>query len=228
MIGQLLRCRLLPLLWLSLAFTAALVIHYHHASTESTPRVRYRAAAIEINPTSFAEWDGTPSGAYRLMLRNVDLVDEWAGRAASQGAQIVVFPEDLVSSFGGGGPHWRSKFVTPALFAEPLPEPPQQMCGAGGVEGAAPVATALSCVAKKHGVVIVVGLGISAPCERKLEPFTGRPLPCVEETGIGQFDGAAAFGPGGEVRAYISRTAALSSARARAAVRLGAWARDAC
>ena len=45
-------------------------------------------------------WNGTKEGATAVMLMNVDLVDSWVAKAAAQGAQIVVFPEELISSFG--------------------------------------------------------------------------------------------------------------------------------
>ena len=177
----------------------------HSASVYSTSAsVAYRAAVVEINPSGYMGWDGSTKGALAIMLKNVATVDRWSAKAAAQGAQIIVFPEDMVSSYGGGGPHWRSKLTTPALFAEPLPPPGSPMCPQddgellqGDGDSPWPVAAALACTAMRHKIVIVVGLGITAPCDRKVEPLTGQLLPCDMRTKMGQYDGAAAFGPDG-------------------------------
>ena len=167
-----------------------------HALSRMGKDVRYRAAVVSRRPVSYADWDGTASGAQALMMQNVAGVGHWAAKAAARGAQIVVFPEDTISSFGGGGQHWVSRFATPALFAEPLPSAGHQMCSPAF--NASPVASALACVAKRLDLVLVVGLGISAPCQHgRQEPLSARPLPCDSRTGLGQFDGAAAFGPSG-------------------------------
>ena len=172
----------------------------HNASVMSAG-IAYRAAVVEVNPSAYMGWDGSAKGALEIMLKNVATVDRWSAKAAAQAAQIIVFPEDMVSSYGGGGPNWRSKLTTPALFAEPLPPPGSPMCleGDAGVAAASPwpVAAALACTAKRHKIVIVVGLGITAPCDRKVEPLTGQLLPCDMRTKMGQYDGAAAFGPDG-------------------------------
>ena len=183
--------------------TTALLIHSSAADAPS-PGVRYRAAVVEIYPAPYSSWDGTAAGAVALMMMNVKTADEWAGRAAAQGAQIVVFPEDFISSFGGGGPHWRSKYITPPNFAEPLPEAGITMCGADFKDS--PVASALACIAKKHDLVLVVGLGITAPCVPKQNALDGRLLPCDERSHLGQFDGAAAFGRKGELLGSYSKS----------------------
>ena len=163
----------------------------------TTASVSYRAAVVSLNPNPYAGWNGTSSDARSLMLQNVARVDAWASKAARAGAQIVVFPEDCISSFGGGGPHWVSRYVTPLLFSEPLPAKGQRMCDTA-TQHAAPVASALACVARKHRIVLVVGLGISAPCQQnRLQPMSTRSLPCDAATKRSAYDGAAAFGPDG-------------------------------
>jgi predicted amidohydrolase len=162
--------------------------------------IRYRAAVVEgfpILPWSEGAWNGTAASATALMLRNVELVDRWAARASAAGADIVVFPEEFVSSFGGGGRHWQSRYTTPGLFSVRLPEHvPAQLCDAEDADVSV-VGRALACVAKRRGLVVVVGLGIVAPCEPRSEPFSMRVMPCNPRTGIGFFDGVAAFGPDG-------------------------------
>ena len=171
---------------------------YAQSDGRSRQSVRYRAAVVEAVPASFLLWDGSAASARAMMMRNVLQVDYWAAKAAAQGSQIVVFPEDFVSSFGGGGLHWQSKYTTPALFAEPLPAPTTQLCESSKAAAAAPVARALACVAKRHGLVVVVGLGITGKCTSKQNPFDGRPLPC-NTSHYGEYDGAAAFGPDGRL-----------------------------
>jgi len=188
----------------TLLFTVLLLASHSDAADAPSPGVRYRAAVVEIYPAPYTSWDGTAAGAVALMMMNVKTADEWAGRAAAQGAQIVVFPEDFISSFGGGGPHWRSKYITPPNFAEPLPEAGITMCGADFKDS--PVASALACIAKKHDLVLVVGLGITAPCVPKQNAFDGRLLPCNERSHMGQFDGAAAFGRKGELLGSYSKS----------------------
>ena len=75
--------------------------------------IAYRAAVVEVNPSAYMGWDGSAKGALEIMLKNVATVDRWSAKAAAQAAQIIVFPEDMVSSYGGGGPNWRSKLTTP-------------------------------------------------------------------------------------------------------------------
>ena len=71
--------------------------------------IRYRAAVVSLNPASSQAWSGTAAGAHSLMMQNVENVGAWAAKAAERGAQIVVFPEDSISSYGGGGPRWVSR-----------------------------------------------------------------------------------------------------------------------
>lgn len=147
------------------------------------------------------QWDGTAAGAKALMMENVRTVDFWAKRASSKGAQIVVFPEDSINSFGGGGPHWQSRLETPGLFSEELPEVGTRMCdGPRAADPRWPVARAIACVAKRHGLVVVVGVGITAPCYRApVETLTGHWMPCDMRLRRGYYDGAAALGPDGEL-----------------------------
>lgn len=125
------------------------------------------------------------------MLMNVDLVDSYAQQAAERGAQILVLPEDFVSSFGGGNGNL-------AHFSIRLPARHRPICDEADAH-VSPVARALACVAKRRGLVVAVGLGITAPCTPRDEPFSGRPMPCARTTRVGHFDGIAAFGPDGSL-----------------------------
>ena len=160
--------------------------------------VRYRAAVVETYP-SLAPWYGwnhTAAGAVAIMLRNVEMVDLWAGRAAAKGAQIVVFPEDIISSFGGPS----SKDAN--LFSVRLPSAPSQLCttrrsSAGTSAPTDVVGRALACVAKRHDLVVVVGMGLIGHCEPRQAAFSRWPMPCDASSREGSYDGAAAFGPDG-------------------------------
>ena len=161
------------------------------SSLDASKPIRYRAAVAEIYPLfawSSGRWNGTAAGAVAVMLENVAQVDKWAAKASAAGAQIIVFPEELISSFG---------YAAPQLFSITLPDENVPLCESesGDVD---PVARALACVAKRRNIVIVVGLSIVGPCKSgRLEPFTGHPMPCNHRTRIGHYDGAAAFGPDG-------------------------------
>ena len=161
--------------------------------------VHYRAAVVEAYPllAPYTWWNGTAAGAVDIMLRNVALIDGWTHRAAERGAQIVVFPEDIVSSFGG-------RSGSAGLFSVQLPaQPPADLCTT--LDPLSSVVRELSCIAKRHRVVIVVGLGINAPCSPRREPFTGRWMPCYRSR-TGHYDGAAAFGPDGALLGSHRRT----------------------
>lgn len=163
--------------------------------------VSYRAAVVEALGTP-ANCDPADIGGCvaSVLYQNIDAMDKWAGKAAAQGAQIVVFPETYVYS------GW--SISMPSLldaFMEPLPTAGTVLCEKEAGNSSR-IAQAVACVAKKHKLVIVTGIGDKAPCVKKVHPFTKRPFPCNKQTGLGNFNSMAAFGIEGEMLAKYHKS----------------------
>eukprot|EP00662_Eupelagonemidae_sp_cell21_P010429 gene10429-29166_t len=107
------------------------------APAAARPGVRYRAAVVEIGSPA------TPASAKAVKLRNADMIDSWAAKAAAAGAQIVVFGEDFADS------GWALPPGAQNMYAEPLPQPgPASLCAP---DTATPLASA-------HNITVATGL----------------------------------------------------------------------
>jgi predicted amidohydrolase len=169
-------------------------------SAARSTAVHYRAAVVEVLPHPPAIVR-TREAAGAVLLKNAALIDAHAARAAAAGAQIVVFPELLACSYGGGS------VATLPLYTESLPKPGAVLCqrlpesSTSGHQPSSdtPAAQAIACAAVRHNITIVTGISDNAPCStsRKRSPFTQKPFPCDEATGLTQYNTQAAFGPDG-------------------------------
>jgi predicted amidohydrolase len=124
----------------------------------------YRAAIVEFSPDLSANNSLSRAEALGYMGVNLDRFDALVSRAVKNQSEIIVFPEYGV--YGDGtlaGADWTRAGIFP--FAESIPNP--QL---GGINPCAtPVAGAdvtnqLSCMAKKHNIVLVADLADKIKC----------------------------------------------------------------
>eukprot|EP01079_Euglenida_sp_SAG-EU17-18_P003668 gene3668-4093_t len=131
----------------------------------------------------------TPASARDTRLANVAAFDVAAGQAKARGAQIIVFPEL------GLGVNEESRYYN-AMFGEPIPDPADtpgaNPCAeAGKYNASAPALVAASCMARRHGIVAVVGCTDAQPCSGDGCPPGGSHV----------YNAAVAFGESGAVLA---------------------------
>jgi len=151
--------------------------------------IRYRAAVVEISPTGALP--ATRQGAWAAQLRNVEAMDGWVWKASQQGAQIVVFPEDYLDSGVALTPD-----LTP-LYSEQLPEPgPRCLCNPGKPSS---IVQAVACIAQKHGVIVVSGIGDVGPCSTHVNPFNNKSFHCDLSTGLARYNAMVAIGRDGQL-----------------------------
>uniref|UniRef100_A0A803JNN8 Vanin 2 n=1 Tax=Xenopus tropicalis TaxID=8364 RepID=A0A803JNN8_XENTR len=101
----------------------------------------------------------TADEALVLMNRNIDILEKAIKSAASQGAHIIVTPEDGI--YG-----WIFTRETMYPFLENIPHPEVNWIPCSDPErfGRAPVQTRLSCIAKLNSIYVVANIGDKKPC----------------------------------------------------------------
>eukprot|EP01122_Echinamoeba_exundans_P012734 TRINITY_DN5414_c0_g1_i1.p1 TRINITY_DN5414_c0_g1~~TRINITY_DN5414_c0_g1_i1.p1 ORF type:complete len:520 (-),score=35.43 TRINITY_DN5414_c0_g1_i1:2311-3870(-) len=125
----------------------------------------FQAAVIEYNPIVQNPL-GTISreDALGIMRRNVEEIDKLVLQAAAAGVSIVVLPE-----YGLNGPVFRTR--DEALpYLEPVPFAGSRPCGNQSAIAESPISSALSCMARKHGIVLVANLGDVQSCSTQSDP----------------------------------------------------------
>uniref|UniRef100_A0A3Q0SSP9 Biotinidase n=1 Tax=Amphilophus citrinellus TaxID=61819 RepID=A0A3Q0SSP9_AMPCI len=92
--------------------------------------------------------------ALQHMQKNLDIYEEQAARAAQQGAQVLVFPEDGIHGFN----FTRS---TISGYLETIPDPKQESwnpCTEPGRYNNTEVLQRLSCIARRNNIYLVANM----------------------------------------------------------------------
>ncbi|XP_029299427.1 LOW QUALITY PROTEIN: biotinidase [Cottoperca gobio] len=141
--------------------------------TETFVHSSYVAAVYEhnliLNPEPRVPQ--TRSAALQHMQKNLDIYEEQAARAAQQGAQILVFPEDGLQGFNFS----RSSI---SGYLETIPDPQQESwnpCTEHGKYNNTEVLQRLSCMARRYNLYMVANMADLQPCALKTDPSSSCP-----------------------------------------------------
>ncbi|XP_034747233.1 biotinidase-like isoform X2 [Etheostoma cragini] len=109
--------------------------------------------------------------ALQHMQKNLDIYEEQAARAARQGAQILVFPEDGLHGFN---------FTRSSIsgYLETIPDPQQESwnpCTEPGKYNNTEVLQRLSCMARRNNLYLVANMADLQPCPLKTDPSSSCP-----------------------------------------------------
>ncbi|XP_076609953.1 biotinidase [Chaetodon auriga] len=159
---------------------------YPSVLAESSVDASYVAAVYEhnliLNPEPHVPL--SRPAALLHMQKNLDIYEEQAARAAQQGAQIVVFPEDGLQGFNFS----RSSI---SGYLETIPDPQQESwnpCTEPGKHNNTEVLQRLSCMARHHNLYLVANMADLQPC-----PLTTDPSSSCPSDGHWQFNTNVAF-----------------------------------
>ncbi|XP_051245812.1 biotinidase [Dicentrarchus labrax] len=150
----------LPLMWVAV-------------QTEPVAGSSYVAAVYEhkviLNP--HPDVPLSRAAALRHMRENLDVYEEQAARAAQQGAQILVFPEDGLQGFN---------FSRSSLsgYLETIPDPQEESwnpCMEPSKYNNTEVLQRLSCMARRHNLYLVANMPDLQPCPLKTDPSSSCP-----------------------------------------------------
>ncbi|CAN9503883.1 unnamed protein product [Ophioblennius macclurei] len=122
--------------------------------------------------------------ALQLLDKNLEIYEQQAARAAQQGAQILVFPEDGLHGFN----YTRSSV---SGFLETIPDPQQESwnpCTQPGKHNNTEVLQRLSCMARRYSLYLVANMPDLQPCPLKTAPSA----PCPSD-GRWQFNTNVVF-----------------------------------
>ncbi|XP_029975953.1 biotinidase [Salarias fasciatus] len=126
--------------------------------------------------------------ALQLLERNLEIYEQQAARAALQGAQILVFPEDGLHGFN----YTRSSI---SGFLETIPDPQRESwnpCTQPGRYNNTEVLQRLSCMARRHNLYLVANMPDLQPCPLPTAPSA----PCPAD-GHWQFNTNVVFSSDG-------------------------------
>ncbi|CAJ1083934.1 biotinidase-like isoform X1 [Xyrichtys novacula] len=133
----------------------------------------YVAAVYEhrvvLNPEPYVPL--SRHAALEHLQRNLDIYEEQAARAAQQGAQILVFPEDGLHGFN----FTRTSIVG---YLETIPDPQQESwnpCTEPEKHVNTEVLRRLSCMARRHNIYIVANMPDRQPCPLSTDPTSSCP-----------------------------------------------------
>ncbi|XP_015231991.1 PREDICTED: biotinidase-like [Cyprinodon variegatus] len=158
--------------------------------TDSTERT-YVAAVYEHRIILNPEPRVPVSRAEALihMQKNLDIYEKQAAKAAQQGVQILVFPEDGIHGFN---------FTRSSIFGylETIPDPQQESwnpCTEPGRYNNTEVLQRLSCMARRYNLYLVANMPDLQPC-----PLGTAPSSCPPD-GRWQFNTNVAFSSDGQL-----------------------------
>ncbi|XP_029588229.1 biotinidase [Salmo trutta] len=167
--------------------------------TEGTPGPSYVAAVYEhrviLNPEPHVPL--SRAAALEHMMRNLKVYEEQAARAAEQGAQIIVFPEDGIHGFNFSR-------LSISGYLETIPDPLTEdwnPCTQPDRHNHTEVLQSLSCMARRHQLYLVANMPDLQPC-----PLTSHPhldpsqTPCPPD-GRWQFNTDVVFRSDGSLAA---------------------------
>ncbi|XP_077208741.1 pantetheinase-like isoform X2 [Paroedura picta] len=97
--------------------------------------------------------------AFKLMNKNMDILEDVIKTAAAQGAHIIVTPEDGIYGF-----RFTRETLYPYLEDIPDPEVNWIPCNDSQRFGYAPVQERLSCLARDNAIYVVANIGDKKPC----------------------------------------------------------------
>ncbi|XP_078031704.1 biotinidase-like [Epinephelus lanceolatus] len=133
----------------------------------------YVAAVYEhnviLNPDPHVPLSRT--AALQHMQKNLDIYEEQAARAAQQGAQILVFPEDGIHGFNYNR-------LSISGYLETIPDPQQESwnpCTEPGRYNNTEVLQRLSCMARHYNLYVVANMPDLQPCPLKTDPSSSCP-----------------------------------------------------
>ncbi|XP_029369877.1 biotinidase-like [Echeneis naucrates] len=156
-----------------LAVWLVLSVRTAAAKADSGPDSSYVAAVYEhtliLNPDPQVRLSRT--AALRHVHQNLDIYDQQAARAAQQGAQILVFPEDGLQGFNFS----RSSI---SGYLETIPDPEDESwnpCTEPQRHNNTEVLHTLSCMARRHSLYLVANMGDLQPCPLKSSPSSTCP-----------------------------------------------------
>uniref|UniRef100_A0A3B4A686 Biotinidase n=1 Tax=Periophthalmus magnuspinnatus TaxID=409849 RepID=A0A3B4A686_9GOBI len=130
--------------------------HSHHLPSSYVAAVYEHCVALNPEPRVPV----SRSAALRHLRQNLQVYSKQAARAALQGAQILVFPEDGLQGFN----FTRSSI---AAYLEVVPDPQQESwnpCEDPQRHPNTEVQHWLSCLARRHGLYVVANMGSVQPC----------------------------------------------------------------
>ncbi|KAK6324182.1 hypothetical protein J4Q44_G00065210 [Coregonus suidteri] len=130
------------------------------------------------------------AAALKHMMSNLDVYEEQAARAAEQGAQIIVFPEDGLQGFNFSR-------LSISAYLETIPDPQSEdwnPCTQTDRHNHTEVLQRLSCMAQRHSLYLVANMADLHPC-----PQTSHP-PCPPD-GRWQFNTDVVFRSDGSLAA---------------------------
>ncbi|CAI5690436.1 unnamed protein product [Oreochromis niloticus] len=141
--------------------------------TDSTPDSSYVAAVYEhkviLNP--HPRVPVSRHDALQHMQKNLDIYEEQAARAAQQGAQILVFPEDGIHGF-----NFTRLSIT--SYLETIPDPQEESwnpCMKPERHNNTEVLQRLSCMARRNNLYLVANMPDLQPCPLKTSPTSTCP-----------------------------------------------------
>ncbi|WAQ95028.1 VNN1-like protein [Mya arenaria] len=126
--------------------------------------------------------------AVNNMMVNIRVYQERAKEAASQNADILVFPEDGVYGMDWSG---RRQFLFPYL--EYIPDPAELQwnpCDNPGLFPDTEIQQSLSCMAKENNLYVVANVGDKQPCNQTADPH-------CPHTGFFQYNTDVVYAPDG-------------------------------
>ncbi|XP_060948439.1 biotinidase [Limanda limanda] len=160
--------------------------------TESAPGSSYVAAVYEhhvvLNPEPRVPLSRPE--ALRHVEKNLQIYEEQSERAALQGAQILVFPEDGLQGFNFS----RSSI---AGYLETIPDPQQENwnpCTEPGRHNNTEILQSLSCMARRYNLYLVANMADLQPCPLSTSPSS----PCPPD-GHWQFNTNVVFRSDGQL-----------------------------
>ncbi|XP_073319740.1 biotinidase-like [Pagrus major] len=153
--------------FVSFSLTSAVV------QTEPVADSSYVAAVYEhnviLNPEPHVPL--SRPAALQHLQRNLDIYEEQAARAAQQGAQILVFPEDGLQGFNFS----RSSI---SGYLETIPDPQQESwnpCTEPDKHNNTEVLQRLSCMARNNNLYLVANMPDLQPCPLRTDPSSSCP-----------------------------------------------------
>ncbi|KAI4817815.1 hypothetical protein KUCAC02_011189 [Chaenocephalus aceratus] len=160
-------------MFLSVIVFSSLSVSKALGQTEPVVDSSYIAAVYEhnviLNPDPRVSL--SRPAALQHMQQNLDIYEQQAVRAAQQGVQILVFPEDGIQGFNFS----RSSIFN---YLETIPDPQEESwnpCTEPGKYNNTEVLQRLSCMARRYNLYLVANMADLQPCPLKTDPSSSCP-----------------------------------------------------
>uniref|UniRef100_UPI0037E92F6A biotinidase-like n=1 Tax=Semicossyphus pulcher TaxID=241346 RepID=UPI0037E92F6A len=175
-----------PQVELLLVSPLLLVFYLTSASSDFSYVAAVYEHSVILNPEPHVPL--SRAAALQHMRKSLDIYEQQAARAAQQGAQILVFPEDGLQGFNFS----RSSI---SGYLETIPDPQQESwnpCTEPGKYNNTEVLQRLSCMARRNNLYLVANMPDLQPCPLKTDPTSSCP-----SDGRWQFNTNVAFSSDG-------------------------------